>query len=176
MIAARTGRLCATVAPMTGFYKCIAKPDCWKNKLLILKTLALIVILAISGLHFAWAAKLWWPISDEKQLVRTVAGFANAENMPPPASCFTVAIALCGLALLLVAEIVQERAGASHFSRASRRRSRFLWSRCNWFHAHMGAHHAGTTFSKFGPEILLSIVLGSRFHNCDDCSVLARGE
>ena len=144
--------------------------------MLILKTLALIVILAISGLHFAWAAKLWWPISDEKQLVRTVAGFANAENMPPPASCFTVAIALCGLALLFVAEIVQKGpeqaisvallgAGLVFFGRGAIGFTP-IWARIT----------PEQPFRQFGPEIILAVVLGSRFRNCDDCSVLARGE
>ncbi len=75
--------------------------------MLVLAIMSLVIVVVISGLHFAWAAKIWWPIADEKQLVRTVAGFPNVDRMPPTAASLFVALALCCVALLLLAEILQ---------------------------------------------------------------------
>ncbi|WP_216825903.1 DUF3995 domain-containing protein [Sulfitobacter sp. SK012] len=77
--------------------------------MLTLTVVALVAVLVISGLHFAWAGRLWWPITDEKRLVRAVAGFPNVDRMPPPAQCLFVAVALCCVALLLLFEILQPK-------------------------------------------------------------------
>lgn len=74
---------------------------------LALTIIALVAVSVISGLHFAWAGKIWWPISDETKLVRAVAGFPNVERMPPPTACLLVAVALCCVALLLLADSLQ---------------------------------------------------------------------
>ena len=75
--------------------------------MLFLTMLALAIVLVISGLHLAWAAKFWWPIAGEKQLARAVAGFPEIDRMPSPAACFRVAFALLCVALLLLLKILQ---------------------------------------------------------------------
>ncbi|WP_299669763.1 DUF3995 domain-containing protein [uncultured Ruegeria sp.] len=75
--------------------------------MLILNIVALAVLLAVSGLHLLWAMKIWWPVSDEKRLVHTVAGFPNTDSMPPPIACLIVAVALLGVAILLFLRLTQ---------------------------------------------------------------------
>lgn len=73
----------------------------------ILNIAAVAVILANSGLHLLWAMKFWWPISDQKRLVRAVAGFPNVDRMLPPIACLFVAVTLLGVAILLIFRLTQ---------------------------------------------------------------------
>lgn len=52
------------------------------------------VLIALAVLHVLWGIGFWFPIEDEAQLVRAVAGFADAEEMPGAVPCALVAAAL----------------------------------------------------------------------------------
>ncbi|MEM6618897.1 MAG: DUF3995 domain-containing protein [Pseudomonadota bacterium] len=54
----------------------------------------IVTLVALSLLHGAWAARLWWPIGNELALARAVAGFPGVAAMPPPLACAGVALAL----------------------------------------------------------------------------------
>jgi len=69
--------------------------------MIVLSLFALIALLAISVLHILWAAKIWWPVRDEKLLARSVAGFPGIDKMPPPAACLFVAVSLLIVGALL---------------------------------------------------------------------------
>lgn len=51
-------------------------------------------LLVIAVVHALWGAKIWWPITDETALARTVVGQTGIEKMPSGLSCFLVAGAL----------------------------------------------------------------------------------
>lgn len=63
------------------------------------------ILLALSVLHLLWALQVWWPIRDEVQLARAVAGFPGISQMPPPLACFFVAGALGVLAVSAMADV-----------------------------------------------------------------------
>lgn len=74
-----------------------------------MKILALIVfatLTAIAALHAAWGLKIVWPAASEKKLVAMVVGAKGRRRMPPPWSCFAVAVAifLQGVIALLAAD------------------------------------------------------------------------
>lgn len=50
-------------------------------------------LLAVSGIHMAWAFGSTFPALDERTLARTVAGFRGIEKMPPRAASAFVAVA-----------------------------------------------------------------------------------
>ena len=54
-------------------------------------------LLAVALLHLAWALGIWWPLREERALVRAVVGVAGAERMPGPIPCALVTAA-CALA------------------------------------------------------------------------------
>jgi Protein of unknown function (DUF3995) len=56
-------------------------------------------LLAVSGIHMAWAFGSTFPALDEKALARTVAGFRGIEKMPPPAASAFVSLATFASAL-----------------------------------------------------------------------------
>ena len=57
------------------------------------------ILWVIALMHAYWGFGHVWPAADAKLLARTVVGARNIERMPPPASCFAVAFALCGVGL-----------------------------------------------------------------------------
>ena len=61
---------------------------------MIIASLLSIILLALAILHVLWGIGFWFPIEDEAQLVRTVAGFSGAEEMPGAVPCALVAVAL----------------------------------------------------------------------------------
>ncbi|MEM9047184.1 MAG: DUF3995 domain-containing protein [Pseudomonadota bacterium] len=67
---------------------------------------ACLTLFALSALHAAWAARVWWPVGDEGQLARTVAGFPGVEKMPNALACALVAAALFVVALLLTIAVL----------------------------------------------------------------------
>jgi hypothetical protein len=74
-----------------------------------MKILALIVfatLTAIAALHAAWGLKILWPAANERKLVAMVVGRKGLTKMPPPLSCFAVAMAifLQGVIALLAAD------------------------------------------------------------------------
>lgn len=52
------------------------------------------VLISLAVLHVLWGIGFWFPITDETQLVRAVAGFDGADKMPGPVACSLVAVAL----------------------------------------------------------------------------------
>ena len=54
-------------------------------------------LLAVALVHLLWALGVWWPLGEERALVRAVVGVAGAERMPGPIPCGLVA-AGCALA------------------------------------------------------------------------------
>jgi hypothetical protein len=74
-----------------------------------MKILALIVfatLAAIAALHAAWGLKILWPAASERKLVAMVVGQKGRMKMPPPLSCFVVAVVifLQGMIALLAAD------------------------------------------------------------------------
>lgn len=61
---------------------------------MIIASLLSVVLLALAVLHVMWGIGYWFPIEDEAQLVRAVAGFPDAEEMPGAVPCSLVAVAL----------------------------------------------------------------------------------
>jgi hypothetical protein len=57
------------------------------------------LLLAIAAVHALWALGVNWPASDKQQLSLSVAG---RNELPPASSCVGVAIALLGMALVLL--------------------------------------------------------------------------
>ncbi len=53
-----------------------------------------IILLIIAALHFLWALGIWWPIRDQAQLARTIAGAKGITKMPPKLASLAVAIAV----------------------------------------------------------------------------------
>lgn len=54
----------------------------------------------IAILHAAWGLGLRWPIRDEAELARAIAGFKGIARMPGPGPSFAVAAALSAVAAL----------------------------------------------------------------------------
>jgi len=54
---------------------------------------AAVVLLALAGLHAAWASGSSWPAKDHEALADLMAGRAGGA-VPPPAACLTVATLL----------------------------------------------------------------------------------
>lgn len=61
---------------------------------MMIASLLSVLLLALGVLHVLWGIGYWFPIEDEAQLVRSVAGFAGAEEMPGAVPCALVAVAL----------------------------------------------------------------------------------
>ena len=61
---------------------------------MVLSFFVSIMLLLIALLHLIWGLRIWWPMKNEQSLVRAVAGFRDASQMPPPAACIFVALAL----------------------------------------------------------------------------------
>ncbi len=61
---------------------------------MIIESILSVVLLALSVLHVMWGIGYWFPIQDEAALVRAVAGFSGAEEMPGAVPCALVAVAL----------------------------------------------------------------------------------
>lgn len=61
---------------------------------MIIASILSAVLIALAVLHVLWGIGFWFPIEDEAQLVRAVAGFADAEEMPGAVPCALVAVAL----------------------------------------------------------------------------------
>lgn len=78
--------------------------------MIVLSLFTLIALLTISVLHVLWAAKIWWPVRDETQLARTVAGFPGIYKIPPPTACLFVALSVLIVAALLLATLLTEPA------------------------------------------------------------------
>jgi amino acid transporter len=62
--------------------------------MIVLNAAALSVLGAIAVLHLIWAVRIWWPIPNERDLVRAVAGFPGADRMPPALACLAVTVAV----------------------------------------------------------------------------------
>ncbi len=56
--------------------------------------LSALVLLALAALHLLWALGIWWPVPDEKALVRAIAGFKGIDTMPSRHASLAVASAL----------------------------------------------------------------------------------
>lgn len=65
-----------------------------------LALLASATLIVIAALHLLWALGYWFPIKDEAELVRTVAGFRGVEKMPGAVPCALVVVALLFAAAL----------------------------------------------------------------------------
>jgi Protein of unknown function (DUF3995) len=50
-------------------------------------------LLAVGLVHLLWALGVWWPLREERALVRAVVGVAGAERMPGPIPCALVTAA-----------------------------------------------------------------------------------
>ncbi|EYD75447.1 hypothetical protein Rumeso_03017 [Rubellimicrobium mesophilum DSM 19309] len=48
-------------------------------------------LLLAAAVHLLWALGIWWPLREERALVRAVVGVAGAERMPGPIPCGLVA-------------------------------------------------------------------------------------
>ena len=48
------------------------------------------VFAVVGGVHLLWALRIWWPISDEALLARSVVGTGGITRMPAPAITFAV--------------------------------------------------------------------------------------
>ena len=71
--------------------------------MIILAGLTFLIIVAIAGLHLAWAMGSVFPARDEGELARTVTGFHLQDRMPPPSASLAVAVALFMAALAALA-------------------------------------------------------------------------
>ena len=61
---------------------------------MIISSILSVILLALSVLHVMWGVGYFFPIEDEAQLARAVAGFRDAEEMPGAVPCALVAVAL----------------------------------------------------------------------------------
>ena len=61
---------------------------------MIIETFLSAVLIALGVLHVLWGIGYWFPVEDEAQLVRAVAGFSDIEEMPGAVPCALVAVAL----------------------------------------------------------------------------------
>ena len=57
-------------------------------------------LVAVALVHLLWALGVWWPLGEERALVRAVVGVAGVERMPGPIPCALVAVA-CAFAATL---------------------------------------------------------------------------
>jgi len=71
-------------------------------------------MLALGGLHLAWAAGSPWPLNDRDNLADAVIG---GTEVPGPAACVGVAVAL-GAGAALVAGLPRSRPGLSRLGAA----------------------------------------------------------
>ena len=53
----------------------------------ILQTLIMIVLALVAVVHALWGIGYWFPIRDERKLVRTVVGAMDATRMPGAIPC-----------------------------------------------------------------------------------------
>ncbi len=60
----------------------------------LLTLLASAILIIIAAFHLIWALGIWFPIKDEAQLARTVAGFRGIDRMPGAAPCAVVVVLL----------------------------------------------------------------------------------
>lgn len=60
----------------------------------ILQTLIMIVLALVAVVHALWGIGYWFPIRDERKLVRTVVGAMDATRMPGAIPCAMVAAGL----------------------------------------------------------------------------------
>ncbi|MEM6652013.1 MAG: DUF3995 domain-containing protein [Pseudomonadota bacterium] len=61
-----------------------------------------VVLCFIAILHALWGIGIWWPVSNEQDLARTVVGAPGIVHMPGPTPCFMVASALCVNAMIVI--------------------------------------------------------------------------
>ena len=61
---------------------------------MMIEALVSAVLIPLAVLHVLWGIGFWFPIKDETRLVRAVAGFAGATEMPGAVPCALVAVAL----------------------------------------------------------------------------------
>lgn len=54
------------------------------------------VLLLLAFVHVLWGLGVVWPAKNEQALADAVVGFKLADQMPPAAACFVVAVALLG--------------------------------------------------------------------------------
>ncbi|MEM1145930.1 MAG: DUF3995 domain-containing protein [Pseudomonadota bacterium] len=59
-----------------------------------------IALLGIAVAHALWGLRIWWPVSDERTLARTVVGAASIERMPPAHQCIAVTLVMITVAAL----------------------------------------------------------------------------
>lgn len=63
-----------------------------------------VILLLIAFVHGLWGLRVWWPVSDEQALARTVVGAPDITKMPSAVACFAVTVALliaCVLTLMI---------------------------------------------------------------------------
>ena len=60
------------------------------------------ILTALTALHLLWAMGFWWPIRDEAQLARAIAGFKGINKMPGAVPSALVAVALMAVIWLLL--------------------------------------------------------------------------
>ncbi|MEX0969074.1 MAG: DUF3995 domain-containing protein [Paracoccaceae bacterium] len=60
------------------------------------------ILAALAALHLLWAIGFWWPIRDETQLARAIAGFKDIRTMPGAVPSALVAVALIAVIWLLM--------------------------------------------------------------------------
>lgn len=66
----------------------------------VLALLASTTLIVIAALHLLWALGYWFPIKDEAELARTIAGFRGIDKMPGAVPCALVVVALLFAAAL----------------------------------------------------------------------------
>lgn len=57
---------------------------------------------AIVILHVLWGIGIWWPLTNEPDLAKSVVGASGIEKMPGAIACFAVASALFLTALIVI--------------------------------------------------------------------------
>lgn len=62
--------------------------------MVFLTALASATLIIIAALHLLWALGYWFPIKDEAELARTIAGFRGIDKMPGAVPCALVVVAL----------------------------------------------------------------------------------
>lgn len=79
---------------------------------MLVSALLFVPLLAIAMAHLIWALGRTWPIRDERLLVRTVAGFRDAQRMPPKLMSLGVAIACLAAGIVGLALADRDSGGA----------------------------------------------------------------
>lgn len=67
--------------------------------MMMLMVLQSATLFLLAGIHVLWALGYWWPIRDETELARAVAGFGGITRMPGALPSALVATALFGAGL-----------------------------------------------------------------------------